>query len=235
MKSTQILFVFSFKMLFALKLFSSKNNKKIFTQSIDFDLFNVFVFFLCSFRLQVQHYILVVQAQDNGHPSLSTTITVYCNVWDLNDNAPIFDPMSYSNEIYENIAIGKDVVTVSATDIDSGTLAFCKHYVFFPLLYFSGISMSSVRAAKYCAKLEAKAWARSHVDGICEFAYFVDFNRPVDISRFCLCTIYYIYIVESCSWFSCRNCCLACSIFFSLSSVYFHFTMVRTVRQSAHR
>lgn len=82
---------------------------------LDFDLLRIFLF-----SLQVQHYILVVQAQDNGHPSLSTTITVYCNVLDLNDNAPSFDPMSYSNEIYENIPIGKDVVTVSATDIDSG-------------------------------------------------------------------------------------------------------------------
>ncbi|XP_037925112.1 cadherin-related tumor suppressor [Hermetia illucens] len=69
---------------------------------------------------EVQHYILVVQAQDNGHPSLSTTLTVYCNVLDLNDNAPIFDPMSYSNEIFENVSIGTSVVTVSATDIDSG-------------------------------------------------------------------------------------------------------------------
>lgn len=90
--------------------------------SSDFNLDLVLIQFVL-FRfvsLQVQHYILVVQAQDNGHPSLSTTITIYCNVLDLNDNAPIFDPMSYSNEIYENIAIGKDVVTVSATDIDSG-------------------------------------------------------------------------------------------------------------------
>lgn len=75
--------------------------------------------------LKVQHYIIVVQAQDNGHPSLSTTITVYCNVLDLNDNAPIFDLMSYSNEIYENVPIGKEVVTVSATDIDSGLFCLC--------------------------------------------------------------------------------------------------------------
>lgn len=68
----------------------------------------------------MQHYILVVQAQDNGHPSLSTTLTVYCNVLDLNDNAPIFDPMSYSNEIYENVSLGTPIVTVTATDIDSG-------------------------------------------------------------------------------------------------------------------
>ncbi|XP_035916489.1 cadherin-related tumor suppressor [Anopheles stephensi] len=70
---------------------------------------------------EVQHYILVVQAQDNGYPSLSSTVTVYCNVVDLNDNAPIFDPMSYSNEIFENAPINSDVVTVSATDIDSGS------------------------------------------------------------------------------------------------------------------
>ncbi|KAG5892988.1 hypothetical protein JTB14_031839 [Gonioctena quinquepunctata] len=69
---------------------------------------------------EVQHYILVVQAQDAGHPALSSTLTVYCNVLDLNDNAPLFDPMSYSNEIFENVTIGTPVVTVSATDLDSG-------------------------------------------------------------------------------------------------------------------
>ncbi|XP_064546558.1 cadherin-related tumor suppressor [Drosophila montana] len=68
----------------------------------------------------VQHYILLVQAQDNGQPSLSTTITVYCNVLDLNDNTPLFDPMSYSSEVLENVPVGKEVVTVSAKDIDSG-------------------------------------------------------------------------------------------------------------------
>lgn len=72
----------------------------------------------------MQHYILVVQAQDNGHPSLSSTLTVYCNVIDLNDNSPVFDPMSYSNEIFENVAVGHEVVTVSATDTDSGKLIF---------------------------------------------------------------------------------------------------------------
>lgn len=69
---------------------------------------------------QVQHYILVVQAQDSGHPSLSSTITCFVNVLDKNDNAPAFDPMSYSNEILENVTVGTDVMTVSATDIDSG-------------------------------------------------------------------------------------------------------------------
>ncbi|KAJ2950025.1 hypothetical protein O0L34_g11362 [Tuta absoluta] len=67
-----------------------------------------------------QHYILVAQAQDNGHPSLSGTVTVYVNIIDLNDNAPIFDPMSFSNEILEDVPVGTSVVTVSATDMDSG-------------------------------------------------------------------------------------------------------------------
>lgn len=69
---------------------------------------------------QVQHYIFVVQAQDTGRPSLSSTVTVYFNVLDLNDNAPLFDPMSYSDELYENITVGSSVITVSATDQDSG-------------------------------------------------------------------------------------------------------------------
>lgn len=65
----------------------------------------------------------MVQAQDNGQPSLSNALTVYCNVMDLNDNPPVFDPISYSMEIYENVSIGTPVVTVMATDIDSGTYA----------------------------------------------------------------------------------------------------------------
>ncbi|XP_076252739.1 cadherin-related tumor suppressor fat isoform X2 [Rhynchophorus ferrugineus] len=69
---------------------------------------------------EVQHYILVVQAQDSGIHPLSSTLTVYCNVLDLNDNTPLFDPMSYSNEIFENVTVGTSVVTVSATDLDSG-------------------------------------------------------------------------------------------------------------------
>ncbi|XP_068085239.1 cadherin-related tumor suppressor [Anabrus simplex] len=69
---------------------------------------------------EVQHYIFVVQAQDSGRPSLSSTLTVYFNVVDLNDNAPLFDPMSYSNEAFENVTVGSPIVTVSATDLDSG-------------------------------------------------------------------------------------------------------------------
>lgn len=80
-----------------------------------------------------------MQAQDNGHPSLSSTLTVYCNVIDLNDNAPVFDPMSYSNEIFENVPIGTEVVTVSATDTDSG--------VYITIIYFDNFIFPSNRFA----------------------------------------------------------------------------------------
>lgn len=130
------------------------------------------LFFSLFSRSQVQHYILVVQAQDNGHPSLSTTITVYCNVLDLNDNAPIFDPMSYSNEINENIAIGKDVVTVSATDIDSGTPFF----FLLPSVLF--IHCFSVEFADRWSKISSCRHSTSArmSNGIC---LFVDFNRQL--------------------------------------------------------
>ncbi|XP_034946688.1 cadherin-related tumor suppressor [Chelonus insularis] len=69
---------------------------------------------------QVQHYILVAQATDGGLPALSTTVTVYCNVIDLNDNTPIFDPGPRGSEILENVTIGTSVLSVLARDLDSG-------------------------------------------------------------------------------------------------------------------
>ncbi|KAL0131096.1 hypothetical protein PUN28_002587 [Cardiocondyla obscurior] len=69
---------------------------------------------------QVQHYILVVQATDGGTPVLSSTVTVYCNVVDLNDNAPIFETGPHATDIVENVTIGTPVLTVTAQDLDSG-------------------------------------------------------------------------------------------------------------------
>ncbi|XP_046590882.1 cadherin-related tumor suppressor [Neodiprion lecontei] len=69
---------------------------------------------------QVQHYILVVQATDGGLPALSSTVTVYCNVIDLNDNAPVFEPGPHATEVLENATIGTPVLSVGAQDLDSG-------------------------------------------------------------------------------------------------------------------
>ncbi|XP_074100856.1 cadherin-related tumor suppressor fat [Cotesia typhae] len=69
---------------------------------------------------QVQHYILVVQATDGGLPALSTTVTVYCNVVDLNDNAPIFEPGPHGADVLENTTTVTAVLSVAAQDLDSG-------------------------------------------------------------------------------------------------------------------
>ena len=45
---------------------------------------------------------------------------MYFNVLDLNDNSPAFDPMSFSDRVYENTTVGSSVLTVTATDQDSG-------------------------------------------------------------------------------------------------------------------
>ena len=59
-------------------------------------------------------------ATDKGTPSRSSTSRVYINVDDVNDNTPIFDPSSYSEEVPEDVAAGTSVVTLTATDLDSG-------------------------------------------------------------------------------------------------------------------
>ena len=69
---------------------------------------------------QVKQYLLTVRAQDGGSESLSSTALVYMNVLDTNDNAPVFDPSSYSNEVWENATIATSILLVSATDIDDG-------------------------------------------------------------------------------------------------------------------
>lgn len=64
--------------------------------------------------------MFTVQAQDYGRPALSSTVTVYLNVVDLNDNQPTFESSSYSAELLENVTIGTSVLSVFAQDLDSG-------------------------------------------------------------------------------------------------------------------
>ncbi|XP_066284098.1 cadherin-23-like [Branchiostoma lanceolatum] len=74
-------------------------------------------------RESVSSYTFLVYVRDQGTPQFSgeTTVTVY--VLDLNDNTPNFTQTSYSITIEENLAQGTSILTVSATDGDSGTNA----------------------------------------------------------------------------------------------------------------
>ncbi|KAM9026533.1 protocadherin-23 isoform 3-T3 [Ara ararauna] len=63
-------------------------------------------------------YRLVVQAADKGNPRLSATSIVQIQVLDVNDNAPVFQPLS-EVEVPEDALPGFIVTQVSANDVDS--------------------------------------------------------------------------------------------------------------------
>ena len=51
---------------------------------------------------------------------MTSTVTVEVNVTDINDNNPIFKPQIYIETFPEDVSVGTEITTVSATDIDSG-------------------------------------------------------------------------------------------------------------------
>ncbi|XP_074068884.1 protocadherin beta-2-like [Macrotis lagotis] len=62
----------------------------------------------------------ILTAVDGGTPSRSGTVQVRVIVVDINDNTPTFTQSQYEVQIPENSSIGSKVVTVSATDLDTG-------------------------------------------------------------------------------------------------------------------
>nr|XP_054774066.1 cadherin-23-like [Lytechinus pictus] len=63
---------------------------------------------------------LTVLAIDKGTPSLNTSIPVYLEIIDNNDNNPVFGSQSYTTSIIESAPTGSFVFNVNATDADSG-------------------------------------------------------------------------------------------------------------------
>lgn len=69
---------------------------------------------------QQQKYHFNVKATDQGLEKLSGIASVVVTVIDANDNNPIFKTPSYTVGVLESVPIGTFVVTVTATDLDSG-------------------------------------------------------------------------------------------------------------------
>ncbi|KAI5942021.1 Protocadherin beta-8 [Manis javanica] len=63
---------------------------------------------------------LTLTAQDGGSPPKSGTAQVYIEVVDINDNPPEFQQPLYRVQVPEDSLIGLLIVTVSATDVDTG-------------------------------------------------------------------------------------------------------------------
>ncbi|CAM5145461.1 unnamed protein product [Natator depressus] len=74
-------------------------------------------------------YNLTVIASDQGQPALSAVVNFTIFVDDVNDNPPTFPLSGYEVSVSEDEMIGKVLVTVSATDLDSGVNARVKYRI----------------------------------------------------------------------------------------------------------
>ncbi|KAG7518347.1 protocadherin alpha-8-like [Solea senegalensis] len=64
---------------------------------------------------------LTLTAIDGGTPPKSGTMTIIINVLDINDNAPVFSQTLYKANVFENVKIGTSIITLNATDLDTGS------------------------------------------------------------------------------------------------------------------
>ncbi|XP_045898245.1 protocadherin beta-16-like [Micropterus dolomieu] len=67
------------------------------------------------------HFSLKLIAIDGGTPQRSGTVNIDVTVLDANDNAPVFNQSMYKANVMENTMKGTSVITVNATDADSGS------------------------------------------------------------------------------------------------------------------
>nr|XP_049610364.1 protocadherin beta-16-like [Syngnathus scovelli] len=64
---------------------------------------------------------LKLVAVDGGNPQRSGTVSIGIKIQDTNDNAPVFNQTIYKAKLIENAPKGAIVLTVNATDADSGS------------------------------------------------------------------------------------------------------------------
>ncbi|XP_077387677.1 protocadherin gamma-A12-like isoform X7 [Festucalex cinctus] len=72
-------------------------------------------------REQRPHLSLKLIAVDGGTPQRSGSVNIEINVLDANDNEPIFNQSAYKATVMENTIKGTSIITVNATDADSGS------------------------------------------------------------------------------------------------------------------
>uniref|UniRef100_G3Q1B4 Cadherin domain-containing protein n=1 Tax=Gasterosteus aculeatus aculeatus TaxID=481459 RepID=G3Q1B4_GASAC len=67
------------------------------------------------------HLSLKLIAVDGGTPQRSGTVNIDITVLDANDNVPVFNQSVYKASVMENTIKGTSIITVNATDADSGS------------------------------------------------------------------------------------------------------------------
>ncbi|XP_011502737.1 PREDICTED: protein dachsous [Ceratosolen solmsi marchali] len=76
-----------------------------------------------------ENYQLMVDALDGGSPPLHSQLRVNVTIQDVNDNPPIFEKSRYATSIPENTTIGTAVLTIHATDVDTGDNGHVKYFI----------------------------------------------------------------------------------------------------------
>ena len=71
-------------------------------------------------RETTPEFHLNISARDHGHPQRVSYSVVTVSVFDVNDNPPSFDHSVYNATVYENEPLHSPVITIHATDNDTG-------------------------------------------------------------------------------------------------------------------
>ncbi|KAL2077300.1 hypothetical protein ACEWY4_026804 [Coilia grayii] len=69
-------------------------------------------------RERQPNYNITVTCTDEGVPSLSSNLTLYLQISDVNDNPPVFEKSIYEASIAENNSPGLSIFTIHAKDAD---------------------------------------------------------------------------------------------------------------------
>ena len=71
-------------------------------------------------RERTSSYVLGVDVMDGGTPVRTSSVDVSISISDINDNGPIFTSVTFSFSVAEDVTVGYNVGTVTATDADTG-------------------------------------------------------------------------------------------------------------------
>ena len=81
----------------------------------------------------VKYQILTVEASDSSHidTRLSNIVNITISILDRNDNAPLFSQESYMATVFEDGQPGDLIISINASDIDSGSNAEISYSLFY--------------------------------------------------------------------------------------------------------
>ncbi|XP_042371692.1 protocadherin beta-8-like, partial [Plectropomus leopardus] len=81
-------------------------------------------------RERNSHLSLKLIAVDGGTPQRSGTVNIDVTVLDANDNIPVFNQSVYKAFVMENTIKGTSIITVNATDADSGSYGLISYSLY---------------------------------------------------------------------------------------------------------